>query len=63
MPGVGKTAQSGGNCPPLANFLLSYTLKIEEPGVRRRHSGTARGGPSPATAPERIIKILIEKCL
>ena len=33
MPGVGKTAHSGINRPPLANCLLSYTLEIEKPGV------------------------------
>ena len=44
MPRVSKTANSGANCPPLANFFLSYTLKIEKPGVCKRQSGTARGG-------------------
>ena len=44
MRGVGKTAQSGANCQPLAIFLLFNTLKIEKTGVGKRQSGTARGG-------------------
>ena len=55
MPGVGKTAQSHANCPPLANFFLSYTLKIEKPGMGKRQSGTATGGqlPTPTTPKDR----------
>ena len=49
--GGGKTAQAGANCPPLADFLLSYLFKIEKQGVGIRKSGTARGEqlPTPAT--------------
>ena len=50
IPGVGKTAQSGANCPPLAKYLLSYILKIEKPGVGKRQSGTDSGGQPPTTA-------------
>ena len=32
-PGVGKSADAVANCPPLANFLLSYALKFQKPGV------------------------------
>ena len=30
---VGKSANPGANCPPLAYFILSIHLKIEKPGV------------------------------
>ena len=51
LPGVGKTAQPGANCPTLASFLISYTLKIELPELGKTQSGTARCGqlPTPAT--------------
>ena len=32
-PGLGKSADAVANCPPLANFLQSYALKIQKPGV------------------------------
>ena len=50
MPGVGKTAQSGANCPTLANFLQSHTLKVWKTGVGKRQSGTASGGQLPTPA-------------
>jgi len=53
IPGVGKTAKSGANLPPLVDFLLSYTLKIEKPGVGKRQSGTAKGGQLPTPAPQK----------
>jgi len=31
--GVGKRADAVANCPPLDNFLLSYALKFQKPGV------------------------------
>ena len=40
---VCKTAHSGTNCPLLPNFLLYFTLKIENPGWAARKSRTARG--------------------
>ena len=32
-PGVGKSTDAVANFPPLANFLLSYALKFQKPGV------------------------------
>ena len=65
MPTVGKTTHPVANCQSLPNFLLSYTLKIEKPGVGKRQSGTARGGqlPTPATPKGRpCIRGLLQTC-
>ena len=54
MPGVGKTPPSGANCPTLANFLLSYTLETEKPGLGSQTARDSQGwvtAPVPTSAP------------
>ena len=43
-PGVGKIVEVTVNCPPLANFLLSHTLKIQKPGVGSKTALLPLGG-------------------